>query len=454
MYKELTSVPLFAIYLLLLFTLFSCEEERAPNIPPPSPELSPRGLYLDGLHFSGLGSSQLVERWNAAADQAFADSTEISMPFQEIGYLDEQQPTAFAYRMTLRAGERLDISLQSVTPDKLFFLELYQMEEGSSWPNQAKPLLFVEPHQVDSASYEATVDGTYLLRLQGELLLSTRFTLKLSTQAVYSVFPVSGKGNNAIWSFFGDPRDGGRRKHKGVDIFARRGTPVVAAMDGTVRSVRNRGLGGKQVWLRDNKRGQSLYYAHLDSQLVAQGTSVKAGDTLGWVGNTGNARNTAPHLHFSIYKRGRGAIDPYPFIARQKTSPSRIRVDSALIGQRVRTKAINATLRSAPSSRSSILLSLTPRLPIQIQAATQNWLRVQTPDGHTGYLSLSSIESLERPIQRLQIEKGKELWTSAVDDATPFAFLPTDTQLEVLGSTNDFSWVRTTDGLEGWMKSN
>ncbi|NRB48807.1 MAG: peptidoglycan DD-metalloendopeptidase family protein [Saprospiraceae bacterium] len=452
MYKELSSVPFYAICVWLAFTLLSCEEKRPLNIPPPSPELSPRGLYLDGLHFSGLGSSEIVERWNAAAARAFQDSTEISMPFQEMGYLNEYHPTAYAYRMTLRAGERLDMSLESTSPDRLFFLELYQMEEGSNWPNQAKPLLFVEPHQVDSASFEATEDGTYLLRLQGEILLSTRFTLHLSTQPTYSFFPVSGKGNYDIWSFFGDPRDGGRRKHKGVDIFARRGTPVVAAMDGTVRSVRNRGLGGKQVWLSDSKRRQSLYYAHLDSQLVAAGARVKAGDTLGWVGNTGNARNTAPHLHFSIYKRGRGAIDPYPFIARQKTVAPRVRVDSMLIGQRVRTKAISATLRSAPNPRSSTLLALTPRLPIQIQGATRNWLRVQTPSGHIGYLNSASIESLDRPIRRLQLETGKEIWTGVGKDAKPFAALSSDTEVDILGNTIGHAWIRTNDGQEGWMQ--
>lgn len=452
MYKELTSVPLLVLCALLVFIGSSCEEERPPNIPPPPPELSPRGLYLEGLHFSGLGSSQLVERWNAAAAQAMEDSTEINMPFQETGYLDEYRPAAFAYRMTLRAGERLDIALQSSTPDKLFFLELYQLEEDSSSTAEAKPLLYIEPNAVDSTSYEATADGTYLLRLQGELLLSTRFTLSLSTQAAYSVFPVSGKGNRDIWSFFGDPRDGGRRKHKGVDIFARRGTPVVAAMDGTVRSVRNRGLGGKQVWLRDNRRSQSLYYAHLDSQLVAEGARVKAGDTLGWVGNTGNARNTAPHLHFSIYKRGRGAIDPYPFIAKQKTVAPRLRVDSSLIGQLVRTKNLRATLRSAPSSRSSALLTLNPRLPLQIMAGTQNWLRVRTPSEHTGYLSLSSIESLDRPIQQLRLAGDKELWNGVLENAMPLASLPSQTEVEILGSSQEYNWIRTDEGLEGWLK--
>lgn len=451
MTKELTPVPLLGICLLLIYSMISCTAERPPHLPPPAPELSPRNLYLDGIHFSGLGASELVSQWNIAAEQALLDSTEISMPFQETGYMDGQRPKAFAYRMALRAGERVDIALQSTVKDKLFFLELYKMEEENGVQTNAQPVLYAEPHQVDSIAFEAVEGGTYLLRLQGELLLSTRFTLLIKTQPAYSVFPVSGKSNSAIWSFFGDPRDGGRRKHKGVDIFARRGTPVVAAMDGTVRSVRDRGLGGKQVWLRDNKRSQSLYYAHLDSQLVAEGASVKAGDTLGWVGNTGNAKNTAPHLHFSIYKRGSGAIDPYPFIARQKSKPPRVRVDSALIGQLVRTKTIASTLRSAPSSRSSALLSLTPHLPLEVLAATQNWLRVATPDGYTGYLSRSSIELLTRPIQTLQLDTAKEIWTGVTDEAMPFAALPAKSEVVVLGNSQGFAWIKTIAGLEGWM---
>ncbi len=71
--------------------------------------------------------------------------------------------------------------------------------------------------------------------------------------------------------------------------------------NGRIGFTGEKGLGGKQVWLRDTKRGQSLYYAHLDSIAKTSG-SVKTGDTLGFVGNTGNARTTPPHLHFGIYK--------------------------------------------------------------------------------------------------------------------------------------------------------
>ena len=96
-----------------------------------------------------------------------------------------------------------------------------------------------------------------------------------------------------------------------TDLFAPRGTPVLAASAGRVRGVRETSRGGKVVWIRDPVREASLYYAHLDSQHVSDGQMVKRGDTVGFVGNTGNARGTPPQLHFGLYRRG--PVDPYPF---------------------------------------------------------------------------------------------------------------------------------------------
>src|SRR5690606_40254314 len=121
-------------------------------------------------------------------------------------------------------------------------------------------------------------------------------------------FPIANKSTQNIASFWGDPRDGDARKHEGGDVFASRGTPVVAASAGRVRRVGDNRLGGKVVWLSSSELGHSQYYAHLDSQLVNVGQSVSAGDTIGLVGNTGNAITTAPHLHFGIYRSGRGAV--------------------------------------------------------------------------------------------------------------------------------------------------
>ena len=105
---------------------------------------------------------------------------------------------------------------------------------------------------------------------------------------------------------------GSDRRHEGVDIFATRGTPVLSTTRGVVSSVREAGLGGKQVWVT----GPALerhYYAHLDSWAdgLAAGQVVSAGDTLGYVGDSGNARGTPPHLHYGIYGN-EGALDPLP----------------------------------------------------------------------------------------------------------------------------------------------
>jgi len=123
--------------------------------------------------------------------------------------------------------------------------------------------------------------------------------------------PVQGVRPTQIADTFGAPR-GRTRQHQGVDIFAPRGTPVLAATEGLVASVRDGGLGGRQVWVL-GPGGERHYYAHLDDWVFAlrQGDVVRAGDPLGVVGDTGNARGTPPHLHYGVYASG-GAVDPLP----------------------------------------------------------------------------------------------------------------------------------------------
>lgn len=127
------------------------------------------------------------------------------------------------------------------------------------------------------------------------------------------IFPVAGK-KATVGSFWGASREG-RRKHKGIDIFARKGTPVVAVSDGVVTSVSNGGKGGKCVWIKSADHPWTAYYAHLDKQKVYQGQAVKKGQIIGSVGNTGNARYTPSHLHFGIYKEN-GPVNPLPYIKK------------------------------------------------------------------------------------------------------------------------------------------
>lgn len=122
------------------------------------------------------------------------------------------------------------------------------------------------------------------------------------------VFPVAGP--HSYIDSFGAPRGG--RRHQGIDIFAPYGTPVVACVDGRVRISYSR-LGGKSIWLHGND-GNSYYYAHLSGFAVSSGTKVSAGRVIGYVGNSGNARGGAPHLHFEIRLGGGRVINPYPIL--------------------------------------------------------------------------------------------------------------------------------------------
>jgi murein DD-endopeptidase MepM/ murein hydrolase activator NlpD len=119
-------------------------------------------------------------------------------------------------------------------------------------------------------------------------------------------------GGASFINTWGAPRSGGRT-HKGVDMFNSRNTPLVAVVDGTVRFSSNR-LGGVSTHVYSDD-GITYYYAHLESHPtnISSGQRVSAGTIVGYLGSSGNARYTSPHLHFEIRPNG-VAVNPYPTV--------------------------------------------------------------------------------------------------------------------------------------------
>lgn len=137
------------------------------------------------------------------------------------------------------------------------------------------------------------------------------------------IIPVSGVPTGMLSDNYDDPRSGGR-EHRAIDIMAERGTPVLAADDGTIVKLFDSDRGGLTVYQFDPTETYSYYYAHLDAYADAleEGQSVKRGDLIGYVGTSGNAPDSAPHLHFQISELDEDKswwlgepMNPFPILA-------------------------------------------------------------------------------------------------------------------------------------------
>lgn len=130
--------------------------------------------------------------------------------------------------------------------------------------------------------------------------------------------PLEDVTKRQISDTWGAPRGTGRR-HEGQDIFAPKGTPVLSATNGFVYNIGENNLGGQTVSVI-GAGGRVYYYAHLDAYApgLEEGDRVTPRTVLGYVGTTGNAQGTPPHLHFGIYT-GSGAINPLPLLTDRST---------------------------------------------------------------------------------------------------------------------------------------
>ncbi|CCG99331.1 Peptidase M23 [Fibrella aestuarina BUZ 2] len=411
---------------------------------------TPHEQYERSLKTANLDRTALGLDWVSAGQQALYDSLTISVPYRESGYFGANRPIAVGYRINGSRGDKLilRVEVQGRQAGQVF-IDVFSL--GSRTPDVvAFAKADTSANAVTELIWEPRRTQTYLIRLQPELLRSGRYTFSVTREPVLS-FPVKGRSSRQISSYFGVPRDGGKRRHEGIDIFAPRGTPAVASVNGTISRVGTSNLGGNIVFLSDNERQQRLYYAHLDRFNVAEGQRVSIGDTVGFIGNTGNARTTGPHLHFGVYTFNEGAVDPLPFVRQGSGAARQIPVAPALLGDSVRVATNRGLLRAGPNGDAPIVRELARNQPLTVLGGHADWLRVGLPNGVAGYVAKGSFEAINQPLRTESLPTPRPLLDEAHPQAAILRYLPANATVRVLAQLPNFWLVRTAAGQTGWL---
>ncbi len=433
-----------ALMCLAVFSLGACDQ--VDQIRNELRDQTPHEAYEESLRAVGLTETALGTQWVRAAVRSLIEAPAVELPFEEEGFLFAETPEARSYRVELRRGQRLSIEADLDGGDPFrFFIDVYRMPEDAS--NSPLPVLSSE-FGSGPLEYVSSRRAEYVVRLQPELLRGGRYRVELHAGGSLS-FPVEERDTRAILSFYGDTRDGGSRNHRGVDIFAPPGTPVLSATEGSVYRVRTTAIGGKVVWVRGSDERDRYYYAHLDSQVVRNGMQVERGTLLGFVGNTGNARTTPPHLHFGVYSRG--AVNPWYYLFQPSQTLPNFSAPLEYLGDWTRTVNAGIRLREGPDSRAEVVTELEQSTPLRVLAASGSWYRVRLPDGRDGFVAARLTEAVAEPLRNQLVERASEL----VSDPSPAGQVMEDvkagTEVAVLGRFEGFLYVQSEDGSTGWM---
>lgn len=365
------------IPLLLLVAIVQTSCKTVKNI---FDKKTPHEKYADKLEDKQADESPEARLWMAVSKRVLEDPQTIQLPYRHNGYFHSQRPHALGLVFKGNFGERITFNLvKKAGSPYVIFADLFRQNEKVSH-------LLSADTSSSQFSFDIGESGTYILRLQPQLYNKGEYTLSINVGPSLG-FPVSGNKAN-IGSYWGDNRDGGKRLHEGIDIFAPKLTPAVAAADGTITGVREGGIGGKTVWLKVNDKNHYLYYAHLDQQSVQEGQSVKKGEVVGLVGNTGNAKYTPSHLHFGVYT-SEGPVNPLPFVNRSlKTAPA------------VPVKNLTGSLKliKAQKTDEGILIKANTELvPLAVNA--KGYL-AELPDGNIILTPFTSVKLLQQPVRQ------------------------------------------------------
>ena len=413
-----------------------------------------RRRYLDALAADDAVAGGARTAWHRAGEDALAAPLPMTLPYGEHRLLGggatagDAEATAFEVSLSPPAVLHLRTAAGVGAVGGLLVDVLQRRGERFA------PLVTLGPADID-LRWSPPVGGRYLVRVQPALSSTGAFSLALASRPPLD-FPVLTDVADPVRSRFGVPRDGGRREHHGIDIFAPRGTPVLAAADGMVVRTGDSGRGGLHVWQRaEDEAGRrlgSLYYAHLDRIDVPVGTRVTRGTPLGTVGNTGNARTTPPHLHFGLYRRYRGPVDPLPLVGERRDLPAPLpRADGVAPWLAVRSPALN--LRAGPGTGNAVLGQLAGGDLVRAEATSGGWARVRVRSASgvvlQGYVSRGLLGAAE-PVPRV-LEREHVLLASPEAGAPRLGLLSIGTTVADSGAFGRYRRVGTPDGLQGWL---
>jgi murein DD-endopeptidase MepM/ murein hydrolase activator NlpD len=408
--------------------------------------------YSKQLETTGMGRTLLGRAWLDAAQRALVDPTSVELPYAQWGGFLAHSPSALG--LAFAGFEDQVLALELTRPEQRapgtgegrIYVELFRVEGRGDRVRHVR----LAGAPADSAAFQFRLPqrATYIVRLQPELATDALYHLTLELDAALP-FPISGLRDDSVGSFFGAPRDGGARGHEGIDIFAPRLTPVLAVADGRATPRQNR-LGGKTVWL--NTPGKSYYYAHLERAAVRGGQRVRAGDVLGYVGNSGNAIATLPHLHFGIYDWGKGAVDPLPLLRSQRFGGD--------AGEHRRLEPYYAAttggplnLRRAPSRASPIVEQLRRATIVHATGASGDWLRVRLPHRQIGWIHSEYHSPLSATGSDWQAATPTFLFDSIGTAAMAVDFVPAGTVLQVLAEADDVVLLQNAaTARHGWVE--
>jgi hypothetical protein len=432
--------------LFLSFLLFShCQKEIVPEPYKPS---NSHEAYVHSLRSAGLAHTAIARDWILASENAVNNPVDVDPPFEEAFYVDHASAFAVAYHFSVIKGQRVEIDVAFDGQKRCrLFMDLFRVR-GLSY--QDWRLVASANNNEKHLEFEPKQDSEYVLRLQPELLRGGRFTVTIRNMASLG-FPVLGYDYRAIGSGFGAPRDGGRRLHHGVDIFTKRHTPVIAPSNARVRRVRESDIGGLNIWLYDEKRELHMYFAHLQTQDVEENTDVVPGQRIGTVGNTGNARRTPPHLHFGIYMRREGPVDPVNFIKKINSTPEKITADTKILGQWARSNQSQVSLKASAASRSLKITRLNPYTAMKIQAAAGDGYRILMPDGLSGYVPARHIELASDSLEIQQAHAVQEVKVAPNEYAAVVEKINGGEEFAVLGHYDGYMLVKTHKEKVGWL---